>query len=100
MSGAEANGTKALKNMNRSVYFFGLTSLQLIVAFMVIVVGLIVGGVYGIAVIPVIVFLTSRIRKENMAGHPNYLQSLWAGMVAKPSYSDPTNTLKRLLKNE
>ena len=97
MASSEAKGTKALKNMNKPVYFFGLSSLQLIVGFMVIVIGLVVGGVYGIAVIPVIVFLTSKIRKENMAGHPNYLQSLWAGMIGKKSYSDPTTTIRRLL---
>lgn len=98
MASAEERGTKALKNMNKPVYFFGLSSLQLIVGFMVIVIGLVVGGIYGIAVIPVIVFLTARIRKENMAGHPNYLQSLWAGIVSKRSYSDPSNTISRLLK--
>jgi len=101
----EESKYKTIKNLNRRIYFLGMTSMQLVVVFFSsVVIFIILGvsvGIVGIILaalceIPII-FFALKISKENKKGNPSFLKSYLRFSSQKKEFIDKQNILKYLI---
>ena len=92
-----AEKLKVFRNLNRPVYFWGFSAIQLLVS--VLITGLIAAIKIYLAVvlaIPLIVIM-GKIKKENQKGNPDYLESFFIKRIIPGYIEDRSGLFKKLI---
>jgi hypothetical protein len=88
---------KVFRNLNRPVYFWGFSPIQLLVSVLIIgITAAIKIYVAVIIVIPVIIIM-GKIKRENQKGNPDYLESLLIKRITPKYIEDHSKIFKSLI---
>jgi lipopolysaccharide export LptBFGC system permease protein LptF len=85
-----------MRNINRPLYFFGLSGMQVIMALLIVLFCFAVLKFWGLLALVPIYYVGNKIKAEQAKGNPDYISSMEVSRQTRKYFRDDSNVMNGL----